>query len=328
MLPNHLGSSAQFVVKRLTVGANPRAVAFSPDGRFAYVAAALDDAITVIDAESWTTVRHISLGGPDTVTPIRRGERLFHSAALAFGRQFSCRSCHPDGHVDGLSFDIEADGIGMHPADNRSLRGIGDTAPFKWEGTNPTLQRQCGPRFAVFFTRLAPLEPDDLDALARYVCTIERPPNPRRSAEGLTLNQRRGKAIFERPVDNAGQPIPPERRCVSCHSNAYKTARNKVMVGTTLWLDVPADVDLSNFEQTDDFGPLGLIYYYSEGGEMKSFDTPHLTNVAAGAPYLHNGAAPTLEEIWTRFNPYNAHGVTLDLTRRQFNDLIAYLKSL
>ena len=37
--------------------------------------------------------------------------------------------------------DIEPDGIGLSPVDNRSLRGVLDTAPFKWEGTNPTLKR-------------------------------------------------------------------------------------------------------------------------------------------------------------------------------------------
>ena len=62
--------------------------------------------------------------------------------------------------MDGLTYDIEADGIGMSPVDNRTLRGIYDTDPFKWEGTNPTLARQCGARLAVFFTRIAPFTPE------------------------------------------------------------------------------------------------------------------------------------------------------------------------
>ena len=32
-------------------------------------------------------------------------------------------------------------------------------------------------------------------------------------------------------------------------------------------------------------------------------DVPHLNNIYDSAPYLHNGIADTLEEIWTRFNP-------------------------
>lgn len=326
VLPNHLGSSARFVVARIPVGANPRSVAFAPDGRRAYVANALDDTLSVIDTQSLAGVRTIRLGGPDDISPIRRGERLFHNAGISFGRQFSCRSCHPDGHVDGLAFDIEADGLGQHPVDNRSLRGVGDTGPFKWEGTNPSLHRQCGPRFAVFFTRLTPYTSDEQDALVRYICTIERPPNPYRDASGLTPSQRRGKLIFERTTSNTGEPIPAAQRCITCHANAYRSAPGRAMVGSTMWFDQPADADLSNLRPPDE-GPLGVTYYYSAGGPMKSFDIAHLTGVAAAPPYLHNGGAATLEELWTRFNTFDAHGMTNDLTRRQFNDLIAYLRT-
>ena len=58
------------------------------------------------------------------------------------------------------------------------------------------------------------------------------------------------------------------------------------------------------------------------------FDVPHLTNIYDSAPYLHNGDRPSLEEIWTGFNPYDQHGVTNDMTKDQLNDLIEYLKTL
>ncbi len=58
------------------------------------------------------------------------------------------------------------------------------------------------------------------------------------------------------------------------------------------------------------------------------FDVPHLTNIYDSAPYLHNGASETLEEIWTRFNPEDRHGFTNDMTKDQLNDLIEFLKTL
>ncbi|MBI4716997.1 MAG: beta-propeller fold lactonase family protein [Planctomycetes bacterium] len=327
-LPNELGASARFVIKRLRVGANPRGVAFAPDGTRAYVANALADSVTVIDTLGLTVTATIDLGGPAEATELRRGERLFHSAANAFGRQFSCRSCHPDGHLNGLAFDIEADGIGLHPVDNRTLRGILDTAPFKWEGTNPTLARQCGPRLAVFFTRLPPLAPDDLTALVRYTCTIERPPNPYHDPRGLTAAQRRGKAIFERTIANDGSPLAPAQQCAACHSGVYKTNGQRAAVASTMWLDAWVDVDPADWFEADEFGELGSYYFIDAGIPSREFDVPHLTDIYNGGPYLHNGAAATLEEIWTRFNIVERHGKTNDLTRRQFNDLIAYLKSL
>ncbi len=59
-----------------------------------------------------------------------------------------------------------------------------------------------------------------------------------------------------------------------------------------------------------------------------TFDVPHLNNIYDSAPYLHNGVAASLEEIWTVFNPNDQHGITNDMTKDQLNDLIEYLKTL
>ncbi len=300
VLPNHLGKPTEFVVRHISTRNSPRGVLIAPDGRTAFVANALDDSITVIDLAALDAVERIDLGGPKTITKARFGERLFHSADITFHRQFSCHSCHPDGHVDGLTYDIEPDGLGVSPVDNRTLRGILDTAPFKWEGTNPSLQRQCGPRLAVFFTRIDPFTPDELSALDYYICTIPRPPNRYRPLGGeLTPAQRRGKLMFERNVTNDGRVIPKDNRCVTCHFAPLFTDRTRRDVDTRMWLDREVE-----------------------------FDVPHLNNIYDSAPYLHNGIAKTLEEIWTRYNPNDLHGVTNDMTKDQLNDLIEYLKTL
>jgi len=275
-------------------------VVVSGDGKTAYVANALDDSLSVIDLEKLKAVGRVDLGGPKVITKVRYGERLFHSAKITFHRQFSCHTCHPDGHIDGMTYDIEPDGIGVCPVDNRTLRGILDTAPFKWEGTNPSLQRQCGPRLAVFFTRIQPFTPKQLAALDNYICTIPRPPNRYRPLGAkLTGAQRRGKTAFERTVTNDGRPIPKHNRCVTCHFPPLYSDRQRHDVGTKQPLDRESE-----------------------------FDTPHLNNIYDSAPYLHNGIAETLEEIWTRYNPDDQHGVTNDMTKDQLNDLIEYLNTL
>jgi YVTN family beta-propeller protein len=300
VVPNHLGKSIEFVVRDIPTKNSPRGILVTHDGANAFVANALDDSLTVIDLDGLEAVERVDLGGPQEITQVRYGERLFHSADITFQRQFSCHSCHPDGHVDGLTYDIEPDGLGFNPVDNRTLRGILDTDPFKWEGTNPSLQRQCGPRLAVFFTRVAPFTPEELSALEMYISTIPRPPNRHRplGAE-LTPAQRRGKKLFERTHANDGRLIPVDDRCVTCHFPPMFTDRSQRDVGTRLWLD-----------------------------QQGEFDVPHLNNIYDSAPYLHNGIAHTLEEIWTRYNPDDEHGVTNDMTKDQLNDLIEYLKTL
>jgi len=300
VFPNHVGKPTEFVITHIATKNSPRGVLISDDGKTAFVANALDDSLTVIDLKTLQAVKRIDLGGPREITKVRLGEQIFHSANIAYHRQFSCHSCHPDGHIDGLTYDIEPDGIGISPVDNRTLRGILDTAPFKWEGTNPSLQRQCGPRLAVFFTRIQPFTADELSALENYICTIPRPPNRFRplGAE-LTDAQRRGKRMFERAMTNDGHIIPREQRCVTCHFPPLYTDRRRHDIGTRLQFDRESE-----------------------------FDTPHLSNIYDSAPYLHNGIAETLEEIWTRYNPDDKHGVTNDMTKDQLNDLIEYIKTL
>jgi cytochrome c peroxidase len=79
----------------------------------------------------------------------------------------------------------------------------------------------------------------------------------------------------------------------------------------------------------------------SKGTDQKSFDvgtrkstdntgmldTPQLTNISITAPYLHDGSAATLEQIWTVFNLQDKHGRTNDLTKDELNDLIEYLRT-
>jgi cytochrome c peroxidase len=300
VIPNHYGMASQFVLAQVPTGINPRGITIAADGRTAYVACALEDAITVIDIPARKAVAKIDLEGPKVITRDRRGERLFNSANIAFHRQLSCHTCHPDGHVDGLTYNIEADGIGVGPVDNRTLRGVLDTGPFKWAGTNPSLARQCGPRLSVYFTRIQPFTEDELAALDHYISTIPRPPNRYRPlGEALTPAQRRGKLVFERTRTNDGREIDRQKRCVTCHFPPLYTDR-----------------------QIHDIGLIHRTDTHSR------FDVPHLNNIYDSAPYLHNGIAESLEEIWTKYNPKDEHGVTNDMTKDQLNDLIEYLKTL
>ena len=299
ILPDHLGASTGYVAKRIQVGQSPRGMVVSPDNRFLYVADGLDDAISVIDVSTQERIRVMDLGGPDEITEARYGERIFHDAQFTYGRQFSCHSCHPDGHIDGMTYDIEPDGLGINPVDNRTLRGINDTAPYKWEGTNPTLKRQCGARLAAFFTRVDPFRIEQSEALDRYIITITRPPNRYRLGEELTPPQRRGKILFERTHDKSGNELEPTERCVFCHSPPYFTNRNVYDVGSASPMDTNSE-----------------------------FDVPHLNNIYDSPPYLHDGRAKSLEEIWTLYNPFDTHGITNDLTKAELNDLIEYLKTL
>jgi YVTN family beta-propeller protein len=300
-LATRLDSAATFVVKRLAAGHNPTAVAISPDNHWAYVTNRLDDSVTVVDLAQAQIASTIDLGGPREITLMRRGEQIFHSAKFCFQGQFACATCHPNSHLDGLSWNIETPQLGRDRVANRTLRGIRETGPYKWNGHNPDIATQCGPRIAKYFFRSEGFETADLEALVNYINYIPLAPNRHLAADGqLTEAQERGKAIFFRKVTNSGQEIPLQNRCDTCHpAETHYTARYSTEVGSATKYDTS-----------------GL------------FDIPQLDRVYEDAPYMHNGEALTLEEIWTLFNDSNKHGMTSDMTKEQLNDLIEFLKTL
>jgi YVTN family beta-propeller protein len=297
---NDLSASADYVVDRIPVGHNPRGALLSSDGKRLYVANRLDDNISVIDTASDNVVSTINLGGPKNIDAIRRGERLFFTADFAFQGQFGCSNCHIDATIDGLQWDLEPDGFGKDIVDNRSLEDLAGTEPFKWNGGNPDMPTECGPRTEKFFFRSQSFTEQQLTDLVTFVYSLPYRPNRYRLPNGqLTPAQERGKAIFERTKAKNGAPIPDANQCGYCHSGPKFTNQHQIDVGTG---------------KPTDRSPV--------------IDVPQLPNVAYSAPYLHDGSARSLEEIWTVFNPKDAHGVTNDLTKDELNDLIEYLKTL
>jgi cytochrome c peroxidase len=131
--------------------------------------------------------------------------------------------------------------------------------------------------------------------------SLRLPHNPHLAADGqLTPAQAAGKEIFFRTRTNSGRLIPLRDRCYYCHSpHTHYTSRVLEDVGTA----TPYDTD-----------PL--------------FDVPQLEGVSLKPPYLHNGEAPEMEDIWTKFNPDDKHGFTSDMDKVQLNELIEYLKTL
>ena len=297
---NDLSVSAEYVSARIPVGHNPRGVALSPDGKKLYVANRLDDTISVIDTTTERIVSTLDLGGPKSIDAVRRGERLFFTADFAFQGQFGCSNCHIDATIDGLQWDLEPDGFGKDIVDNRSLENLAGTEPFKWNGGNPDMPTECGPRTEKFFFRSQSFNQQQLTDLVTFVYSLPYRPNRYRLANGdLTPAQERGKAIFERTISKDHTPIPEANQCAYCHSGPKYTNQKQIDVGTG---------------KLTDRSPV--------------IDVPQLPNVAYSAPYLHDGSARSLEEIWTVFNPKDTHGVTNDLTKDELNDLIEYLKTL
>ena len=298
---NHLGISSRYVLKRIPTGANPKGLVLSPEGEYLYVAERLEDRIAVISTDKLETIKTINLDGPSRITVARKGRRLFNNSGFTFQNQYGCYTCHPDAHEDGLVYNMAGKDMGRNLANVQTLRDIGDIPPYKWNGKNSSIYKQDGMRFSTILTRTESFDFDELNALVAYIVTgIRNPPNLRYNPAGeLTAAQKRGKKIFYRTHTNFGEEIPVENRCITCHPPPYFTNLKMADVGT--------------LSDTDD--PM-------------LFDAPQLNNVYESPPYLHDGRAVTLEELWTTYNNDDKHGVGNDMLKDQLNDLVEYLRSL
>jgi cytochrome c peroxidase len=241
----------------------------------------------------------IGLSGSKRISVLRNGEQTFYTSHYSFQGQIGCANCHIDSTFDGLTWDLEPDGFGRDVVDNRPIEAVKDTEPFKWNGGNPNLPTECGPRTEKYFWRAENYDNLTLTDLVEYVRSLPARSNRWLAPGGeLTAAQERGRVLFVRDKDKFGNAIPETNRCVYCHSGEKGTNQNSFDVGTK--------------KATDNTGML---------------DTPQLTNIAITAPYLHDGSAATLEQIWTVFNLQDKHGRTNDLTKDELNDLIEYLRT-
>jgi YVTN family beta-propeller protein len=96
-----------------------------------------------------------------------------------------------------------------------------------------------------------------------------------------------------------GKQIFESAGCGDCHSGPHFSNQQKYNVGTGL--DRHAETE---------------------------FDTPTLIEVWRTAPYLYDGRAATLQQVFQEFNQNDQHGQTLKLSEKELHDLIAYVNTL
>ncbi len=127
-----------------------------------------------------------------------------------------------------------------------------------------------------------------VDALTAYISGLTLEPSPNLEDGKLSASAERGKKLF-----NNGA------RCSKCHPGDLGTDLEAHDVGTR-----------GEFDREDD------VFY-----------TPKLIELYRSAPYLHDGRAGTLEDIWKKWDPKGKHGAASKLKPQEYADLIEYLKS-
>jgi cytochrome c peroxidase len=175
-------------------GKGPRGLATA--GSKVYVAQYFSDTVAVVDLQAARDdpVAAIALGPPPRLTPQRRGQLLFHDATLCYQQWLSCASCHPEGRVDGLNWDLLNDGEG-NPKNTKSLLLAHQTPPAMWEGVRTSAEEavRSGIKSILFSER----PEEEAIAIDAYLKSLHSLPSPHLVDGRFSPAAERGRKLFQ-----------------------------------------------------------------------------------------------------------------------------------
>jgi YVTN family beta-propeller protein len=210
----------------------PRGLALKPLAGGLYVLNRISNTISVIDTRTNTVAREVSVGADPTPPAIREGRGFLYDAKLSGNGTGSCASCHVDGDMDHLAWDLGDPGGEMvtvvqgenawqlHPMKGpmvtQTLRGLPGTGPLHWRGDKANFLEFNGAFDALMGGSEIPLA--DMQAFATFVEALVYAPNPHQKldrslpAELFGGNAARGREVFITVPES-----PDGDTCNTCH---------------------------------------------------------------------------------------------------------------
>ena len=244
------------------------------------------------------------------------GERLFSDPRLSAAGDVACSSCHDvrTNGADDTEHREEKDAAGTK---FNTLTVFNSALSFRltWRGRFHDLAEQAEASIeSNMHSNLAEVAQrldSDPETVSQFRVAYERDPDRDNILDALVTFERslltpdsrfdrwlRGDTSALTPDELEGYSTFKSLGCISCHQG--------VNVGGNL------------FQRIGIFHPLGQ-------GPAKVMRVPSLRNVAATAPYFHDGSAATLEDAVRRMGSAQ---LDRDLTKQQIASLVSFLNTL
>jgi YVTN family beta-propeller protein len=283
-------SATGVVVSRIGVGQGPTGLALDEARARLYVLNRFDETLSVVDTNTKAQVSQIAVGFNPEPAGVRAGRKILFDANLSSHGTVSCASCHPNGHRDGLAWDLgnpqgtldSAQGASFHPMKGpmttQSLRGINGTEPLHWRGDRANLAA-FNPAFVSLLGGARQLNPQELSDFTAFVQSLTYPPNPNENLDRtLSAQAQRGFNAFNTQRVDLGALT-----CNNCHTLfPFSNAGGAFVTGTgTSRAIIPAIL----LGETQDFKIPQLRGLYQKTGMDK---TPG--EKLTGFGFIHDGA--------------------------------------
>ncbi len=193
-------------------------------GSKVYIAEYFSDTLAVVDlaavtANSAGSVSTIALGDKPQLTIQRRGEMLFHDATICYQQWQSCASCHPEGRVDSLNWDLMNDGVG-NPKNTKSMLLAHQTPPSMAAGVRMSAEEAV--RSGISHVLFSQRPEDEAVAIDEYLKSLQPVPSPHLVDGRLSPSAERGRLLFH----------SEHIACHKCHPGPLYTDLKTHRVGT------------------------------------------------------------------------------------------------
>jgi YVTN family beta-propeller protein len=278
--------STNTALAHIEVGENPRGAILNSEGSLLYVHNALDGTLTVIDTNLLLATDLLPISSPTMPADVALGAQLFYNARDPRISANTWISC-ANCHFDGLSDGRVWAGIGGG-RNTPMLFDLLGTPPYNWSATwdeVADVELKIRDLQAGFGLISGAVSPAVGTPHAGQSLTLDSLTQYLLTLQGPISPPVTDTALLER-----GAAVFAEQGCAECHVGA---------VGTNL--------------QVFDVGTDG------------TFDTPSLRWLWLSAPYLHDGRAATLRDV---FILPGAHQLVYEVTVEDLDALLAYLLSL
>ncbi|MFQ5504267.1 MAG: beta-propeller fold lactonase family protein [Planctomycetota bacterium] len=210
----------------------PRGLAHHPSQAYLYCLNRLRNSISVIDTRRLVTLGAIAMPDP-TPKWLKEARGFLYDAKLSGNGTNACASCHVDGDIDGLAWDLGDPGgqmskakdpfsgklFDMHPMKGpmttQTLEGLARLAPYHWRGDKARLE-DFNPAFDELMggKQLSTL---DMAAFARFMESIQLPPNPNQNLDRTLSRNPPGLSPWDGAVFFSQTPFAGPLKCIDCH---------------------------------------------------------------------------------------------------------------
>jgi cytochrome c peroxidase len=268
------------------------------------------------------------------------GHRLFYDPMLSRTNDVSCSTCHEQRHAFADPKAVSTGTEGRQGTRNApALVNLAWSSTFFWDGRAASLEEQAG----------MPIEnPVEMDlplaeavgrvaADARYTAAFDAayggPPT--------TDTLRFALASFLRALVSAGSPYDRHLAGDDAAFGAAERRGEQVFFserGACFHCHPPGSLTNGGYFNDGSYvdgGDRGRQVLTNRTGDLGKFKVPALRNVAASAPYMHDGSLPTLEDVVAQYDRGGrGHASTdpqiqvLALTEAEKADLLAFLRAL